>query len=474
MKFSPTLLPRFSSFALAIMLTCGLGVAWALCVTWIGILGISLISSKAVSETLVFTVDGSAFMQVYSYGSFPALTYRTLDGQPVDKAVIDLNTNSGYLSGPKGREWGLRDWQFRISAFGQLSFAPPSYWYLVHDGQLPGHAYLQGFDVRSKQQIGYLGLGGFRTDLPPVEEQFAINSRRQLTATSAGIDFGSEPRTVLKVPNIFVVSNDELYRVDLQKYTISRVDVPAKIVSIGTVKEPTSVKDENGVTFESRVAVRLPDRVLLMSEGGELLRTIVLPEEARDESVSIYATTVPDTTVIVRDDFHYPTTIYWLTDQGQVSRREQLKSPVAESNRRGIVWMIAGVASSPAVLSAITFLIYPQDVMRRDGLNYRAALAQAAAETWPPLLVLSVISAILAAICYFHYRRYHHSGGWAWVALVFLLGPMGLAGYWLQRRWPTRARCPNCGVLVPRDRQECLACDVEFPAPAMKGIEVFA
>ena len=37
-----------------------------------------------------------------------------------------------------------------------------------------------------------------------------------------------------------------------------------------------------------------------------------------------------------------------------------------------------------------------------------------------------------------------------------------------------REKCPDCGATVPRDRDDCTRCEIEFPRPALKGTEVFA
>ena len=36
------------------------------------------------------------------------------------------------------------------------------------------------------------------------------------------------------------------------------------------------------------------------------------------------------------------------------------------------------------------------------------------------------------------------------------------------------AECPHCHAQAPRDREACAACETSFPAPGLKGIEVFA
>jgi hypothetical protein len=84
------------------------------------------------------------------------------------------------------------------------------------------------------------------------------------------------------------------------------------------------------------------------------------------------------------------------------------------------------------------------------------------------------VSAILAALCYRHHRRYTDRGGAAWALFVLVMGVPGAVGYWLHRQWPATERCDHCGAVVPRDRDGCLACAAEFPAPALKGIEVLA
>jgi predicted amidophosphoribosyltransferase len=60
------------------------------------------------------------------------------------------------------------------------------------------------------------------------------------------------------------------------------------------------------------------------------------------------------------------------------------------------------------------------------------------------------------------------------VIFVLLGGIPALLGYLWHRRWPVLEPCPACGQVVPRDREQCARCGVEFPVPKRHGIEVFA
>jgi predicted amidophosphoribosyltransferase len=44
----------------------------------------------------------------------------------------------------------------------------------------------------------------------------------------------------------------------------------------------------------------------------------------------------------------------------------------------------------------------------------------------------------------------------------------------IQHGFPPRVPCPACGAAVPQRRDACAACRKPFPAPTLKGTEVFA
>jgi hypothetical protein len=85
-----------------------------------------------------------------------------------------------------------------------------------------------------------------------------------------------------------------------------------------------------------------------------------------------------------------------------------------------------------------------------------------------------MLSAVFAAIAYRRQRALADAGAWIWAVLVFVLGPPGFVGYLAHRRWPAKTPCEHCGAVVPRDRDACRRCGVEFPPPALRGMEVFA
>jgi hypothetical protein len=81
---------------------------------------------------------------------------------------------------------------------------------------------------------------------------------------------------------------------------------------------------------------------------------------------------------------------------------------------------------------------------------------------------------VAAVVAYRHARNYYGRGAVAWALFALVGGIPGLLGYWLHRRWPHRERCAQCGAIVPRDSDECLACSADFPVPTLKGVEIFA
>jgi hypothetical protein len=61
-----------------------------------------------------------------------------------------------------------------------------------------------------------------------------------------------------------------------------------------------------------------------------------------------------------------------------------------------------------------------------------------------------------------------------WTVFTALFGVPAFVGFLLHRHWPAREPCPHCHATVPRDRIACAACETPFPAPALKGTEIFA
>ena len=89
-------------------------------------------------------------------------------------------------------------------------------------------------------------------------------------------------------------------------------------------------------------------------------------------------------------------------------------------------------------------------------------------------MIVLVISAVLAWLTWLLQRKYRRPATALWTAFVFLLGAPGFVAYWLEHRRPKLERCPECGQIVPRDRDACSDCSTPFPAPTLVGTEIFA
>jgi hypothetical protein len=91
-----------------------------------------------------------------------------------------------------------------------------------------------------------------------------------------------------------------------------------------------------------------------------------------------------------------------------------------------------------------------------------------------PMLAACCVSALVAIYFYRRHKLKAGRGALAWAIFIFIWGLPGIVGYLMHRNWPTTEICQKCGKPSPRDRNACLHCTTAFPAPAMKGIEIFA
>jgi hypothetical protein len=106
--------------------------------------------------------------------------------------------------------------------------------------------------------------------------------------------------------------------------------------------------------------------------------------------------------------------------------------------------------------------------------GYPSALAYATNVAWAPMLAVLLINTALAFLTLRQQRKYRRPGSMVWAVFVFLFGVAGYAAYFIEHWRAKLEECPECGTVVPRDREECAACNAEFAPPARIGTEIFA
>ncbi len=469
--------------ALATVLGVGALIVWAFACFWINFVVENAFVTYRQDDNLIFTAEGQALLQ--SYNGMPnraVAVYRTLEGQVVDPESanfqIDAAANT-QLPEPSRRRSSAIDWSQRVIGFGEAR-PTPVYWYLIHDGQQRGHAYFAGYDPHSKLPVGYLGLRGYRSDVPPTDEQLVIDRSQLQGITSYAGRWGSmgrEPGNLGAEGKraLYIVSGESLLRVDLAQRLIHPVTLPDKVLSVGNIEEPKAVSDERKVIYEPRVVVRLPEELVVLNLKGETLRSVRIPREVRDAHLKLFGTTGPDSILVAaRPPRGTPTEIMWIRPDGDVARQVQL--PRSATGRDDCSnWLSTGALPSPPLEALMYFVLLPmQYVEQGEAADFHAALERSVSQTWAPFSTLCVLSALLAIYCYRRHRRYAPTGAWSWAAFVLVGGPPALVGYWLHRGWPAVEPCGACGAIVPRDRKGCLVCAAEFAPPPLKGIEVFA
>ncbi len=475
------------ALALATVLAAGALFLWQLISVWASSVGTQVLGGAHPREQLVITEQGEPIVESSRYGFGATTTYRTLGGEPIESLDnVELQNGGGWFLTVKMSKALQRDrtsWSSRILGFPDPSGAP-NYWYLIIPGVPSMPAYFVGFDGKTKQRVGYLGTKGFRSDLPPIDEQFSIASSGAITwgmVAGQTYSYGEEPNQNYywkgQPKYVFFNSDGKLLRIDLRHRSIEPIPLAGNVVSLGNLYKPVRTSDSDTTAQKVQIGAMLEDRIAILDDTGKLLKTLPILAEASDRVLQVFMTTGDEVILVAMADWnHELTDAFWMNGEGAVQRHEQVTiAGGAFATDFPSPWLSSAALPSPLLLALQIGFTNPRlQLMAARYDDFPQALAASLARSWPAVLAVMAISAALAVVTYRRHLRFSREGALVWAIFTLLVGPAGYVGYLTHRRWPAREVCGQCHRPAPIDRPECLICDAEFPLPAARGIEIFA
>ena len=464
----------------------GVAAAWCMLAGWfMGVIE-SALQSREPYENVYMTVDGMPVLVRTSSSGQTTEKILTLDGEPTSLISQDLLHPQAVAAAERPRIVRPPNWIMRFSAANDGG-VPPTFWYMIHDGQSPGHAYGVGFHAPTKMITGYFGRRGFTDSLPPRDDWFDIAGYTGMNGMTTTYFHGQEPRHMMPFPRFMLLADGKLWKVDLaQKQLKPLVDCP-QAYRVGQVwrileKQPTPAADSDRQSASSitplHVLVREPKSVLVVNpHSGEHTRYSV-PAQLRDQIIS--GAVLPDgnlAAVAQRAWNDGDLTIVWLKPSGEIARQQAVRRKTRDDSVsiEKVGWQAALAAPLPLANGFFTGIWAPTTVIESGQANeYGPALGIALARTWPSILVVLAIGCVMAVLAYRRQRRFGLPNPAVWAVFAFLFGIPGWIAYRFHGTWPAMEDCPACRQPAPRDRGNCLDCGAAFPPPPLKGIEVFA
>lgn len=482
------------SLVLAGLLTVGFTAVWGVISFWaleVGTHVVAGITPQAVmfeiSENLGFLSDGTPVIASRQGGQQRRL--HDLQGNPVDEPDAEHPFMRLAALPSRSNADEAADWEQRIHSFAD-GRVPSGYWYFIADGRHEGSGYFVGYDSESHTCLGYLGLAGVCEEQPPPQDLipfaglasgpkgrlYCIQPARGPADHPQRGNAARAPHGSVSTWDVYVLGRDaRLYHVDLQKRIIHVAFDSAPVLSaVLTAGVPDGIR---GTPF--RPTVRTEDAVLILDERGQVRKRYPIPQQLRGQDLSFGETSSGEAVMYANspEDILAMQVEYHICRVDPSGRCWQTTTVLPFAGVKRLVPMAGFVIPSPVFLAGIV-AAGRAPMLRDDGLaaTYREALSQALREFWLPLVVAQMIAFSCAVLCY---RRQVRSGvsrteRIVWPLFVLLLGLPGWIGYRFGRSWPVLESCPECGRVVPRDRESCVRCANDFPHPALKGTEVFA
>ncbi len=446
------------------------------------------------TEELVIKADGTPLIKSWPRGNPQVAAYRDLTGGPQAHPQASETADAVYLAGgPWTQSSWLSElgWESRLNAFVEPE-QPGTIWYFVHDGMRDGGGYFAGYDRSSNRLVGYIAESGFRADPPGPKEQIPIQSTRMRIIPSWGpsqcliwqgrVAVKEPPNSRIAPSRVYVPSGNRLRLVDLRTRTVrTAFEAKEPIVSFefpargSSSSEPPSRKPA--------IVIRTASNIFVLNSDHDIIRTFTIPGDSQNAH-TVYWYELRDGQALAEfrsgrrtDGMENiePLTLYRIAADGSTQGQTELtlRSGMLIWSRQRESTLVTYAFPSPLILPVEQTLM---GLIIDGSGSLSAALGTMLGTFWPSLLAVNVLALVLAIAAWRRARAFALPGAHqvAWVVFVFLLGVPGYVGYRLHRRWPPRAACLSCHARVPHDRVVCAACKSPFPAPELKGIEIFA
>ena len=299
------------SLALATVLAAGVLVVWAFAAIHIVSLIDTWFPSELVeSETLNIRHDGTPFIES-SREDQDGPSCRMLDGKLLTSPDAGKGRLPGsLLRGPvhQNEMTGQSRWSDRFVRLDNVGVGQyvtkkmrATKWYFVHDGVAHGHGYFANCGM----EPGYIGKNGFQRDKPPLEKQFALDTRGVPLLVRGWMSSGrGEPMHMMQfAPDgtdqiappwslVQLLAEDGLTQVDLEERTV-KVLRQEKAISaqvgfdkaIGDQVEADRVIGDGSYRIQALptsmvVLFRTDDRVRVLSFDGKEQGEHLLPRRA--------------------------------------------------------------------------------------------------------------------------------------------------------------------------------------------------
>jgi hypothetical protein len=483
-------IPLGRSLLITLFLAVGIAFAWCALGNWLNGIVDSAMQSREPFENIYLSTKGEPILVRSSAGNTSTTEQiLSLAGDPLPLTSQDLLYPQA-VGGPDKDELAARslDWRSRLTAETDGGI-PPIYWYMIHDGKQPGHAYGVGFHAPTQTIAGYFARKGFTKSLPPREEWFDIAGTAGLAGVTTARFHDQEPRWSGGSQGQLLLADGKLWKIDAAKKQLQvLLDCP-KAYRVGHVwrildaaPAPPSeeqAEDQRAVAIRRlRGILREPESLVVVNlHDGEQVR-YPLPVDLREKNIS--SAVLPSGELLIIAHGSWRDTDYklvWLKTSGEVVKQQtvRLKSRYPEPSWTWLGWQSALIFPLPIVNAAYTTVWAPLgSIQEEKSDDYREALTLVLQKTWPSVLAVLAIGCAAAVLAYRRQKRFGLPHAGAWAAFVFLLGIPGWLAYRFHRTWPVLEDCPSCRQASPRDRTTCLDCGASFPPPPLKGIEVFA
>jgi len=352
----------------------------------------------------------------------------------------------------------------------------------------PSSLYFEGFDIRTRQRIAFIGKEGFTLQQPEGENRFSTATRNGQLSIVARRWSDDPPSLGLRIrmftisssatsgDRIVVLTNELPYAIDPFGGSVEKIQLPESPLSATSWQRFGFQKDGKSTCLESSGLVfRGKDTVYLTDENDKFVESFSIPEDFRERPFDLYLPTSSSTYLLTSlNPITCVTEIIRLDSNGNVIGKDFVDLPSRMVPRPTLVaWESSFIYPAlPLLLYLDLFFFPPNCISQGFAADFSSAQSAMFRAAWPSLLLIALLSLGLAIWTYRRHQQYDRKSAIVWSVFVFLVGPAGLVGYLVHRTWPAREMCLSCGELARVDRMACNQCGAEFPLPARNGSEI--